>query len=128
MSWVLKGGVSWFRSKAVRNVLRTNWAWQEAACAKRGDILDVLKRHGGYGLCEKKQSGDGYQKKSMDRCFAKSVVGLTHPSGHSEHASKCMDARFQHFERRAGVHVRRRKRPATERREGTAAAAGALSI
>ena len=39
-------------------------AMDMAACAKRSDILDVLSRHGGYGLCEKKQSGSGYQKKS----------------------------------------------------------------
>ena len=38
-----------------------------AACAKRSDILDMLKRHGGYGLCEKTQSGDGFQKKSRRR-------------------------------------------------------------
>ena len=35
-----------------------------AACCKRNDILDHLSRHDGYGLCEKKQKGDGYQKKS----------------------------------------------------------------
>ena len=39
-------------------------AMDMAACAKRSDILDYLKRHEGYGLCEKKQRGHGYQKKS----------------------------------------------------------------
>ena len=39
-------------------------AMDMAACAKRSDILDHLKRHDGWGLCEKKQKGDGYQKKS----------------------------------------------------------------
>ena len=39
-------------------------AMDMAACAKRSDILDHLKRHEGYGLCEKKSKGDGFQKKS----------------------------------------------------------------
>ena len=39
-------------------------AMDMAACAKRSDILDHLKRHDGYGLCEKKAKGDGFQKKS----------------------------------------------------------------
>ena len=39
-------------------------AMDMAACAKRSDILDRLKRHEGYGLCEKKPKGDGFQKKS----------------------------------------------------------------
>ena len=42
-------------------------AMDMAACAKRSDILDHLKRHGGKGLCTKKQSGDGYQKKFKRR-------------------------------------------------------------
>ena len=42
-------------------------AMDMAACAKRSDIIDMLKRHGGYGLCEKKQTGDGFQKKSRRR-------------------------------------------------------------
>ena len=39
-------------------------AMDMAACAKRSDILDHLKRHEGYGLCERKAKGDGFQKKS----------------------------------------------------------------
>ena len=32
------------------------------ACAKRSDILDMLSRHGGYGLCERVPKGNGYQQ------------------------------------------------------------------
>ena len=39
-------------------------AMDMTACAKRSDILDHLRRHGGWGFCEKRQQGDGYQKKS----------------------------------------------------------------
>ena len=39
-------------------------AMDMAACAKRTDILENLKRNGGYGLCEKQEYGDGFQKKS----------------------------------------------------------------
>ena len=38
-----------------------------AACCKRSDIMDVLHRAHGYGLCEKPAKGDGYQKKSRQR-------------------------------------------------------------
>ena len=34
-----------------------------AAAAKRTDILDELKRHGGKGLCKKKQGGGGFESK-----------------------------------------------------------------
>ena len=42
-------------------------AMDMAACAKRSDILDCLSRHGGYGLCERKQQGHGYQRKYRRR-------------------------------------------------------------
>ena len=42
-------------------------AMDMAACAKRSDILDHLKRHGGYGLCTMKKSGDGYQQKKKSK-------------------------------------------------------------
>ena len=38
-----------------------------AAAAKRTDILDELKRHGGRGLCKKKQSGGGFESKRSRR-------------------------------------------------------------
>ena len=39
-------------------------AMDMAACARMTDILNNIKRHGGWGLCEKKPKGDGFQKKS----------------------------------------------------------------
>ena len=38
-------------------------AMDMAACAKRSDIIDHLKRHGGYGLCTKNGKGHGYEQK-----------------------------------------------------------------
>ena len=38
-------------------------AMDMAACAKRSDIIDQLKHHGGYGLCTKNGKGHGYDQK-----------------------------------------------------------------
>ena len=38
-----------------------------AAAAKRTDIIDELKRHGGRGLCKKKQAGGGFESKRSRR-------------------------------------------------------------
>ena len=42
-------------------------AMDMAACAKRSDIMDHLRRNDGWGLCKPKETGDGYQKKSRRR-------------------------------------------------------------
>ena len=42
-------------------------AMDMAACAKRSDIMEDLKCVGGYGLCQKKQEGEGYEKKCRRR-------------------------------------------------------------
>ena len=39
-------------------------AMDMAACAKRSDIIEHLKRHGGYGLCTKGRWGGYKQKRS----------------------------------------------------------------
>ena len=31
------------------------------------DIIEVLKRHGGWGLCEEKPGGGGFQRKKKSR-------------------------------------------------------------
>ena len=38
-------------------------AMDMAACAKRGDIIEHLKAHGGRGLCTAMRGGHGYQQK-----------------------------------------------------------------
>ena len=38
-------------------------AMDMAACAKRTDIIELLKRHAGYGLCTKNGKGHGYDQK-----------------------------------------------------------------
>ena len=42
-------------------------AMDMAACAKRSDIIEILKRHGGFGLCERTAKGDGFQLKKHRR-------------------------------------------------------------
>ena len=42
-------------------------AMDMAACAKRSDIIEVLKRHGGWGLCKEKAGGGGFQQKKKSR-------------------------------------------------------------
>ena len=42
-------------------------AMDMAACAKRSDIIDILWRAGGRGLCEKGAGGHGFQKQKWRR-------------------------------------------------------------
>ena len=59
-------------------------AMDMAACAKRSDILDHLKRHGGYGLCEKKEKGD------VSRWQGFGLVGALQPWPRSGGLPHCM--------------------------------------
>ena len=42
-------------------------AMDMAACCKRSDILEVLARNGGNGLCECRRDGNGFQQKKHRR-------------------------------------------------------------
>ena len=42
-------------------------AMDMAACAKRTDLIELLKRHGGFGLCEPDKKGRSFAKKRSRR-------------------------------------------------------------